>query len=310
MSIAGVSGIASPSSKVQSISGNISVPAASNENVGSPSIPAEPTQVSAMPLPPMQYVKQYSDDYIKRGLAPPPPPPLQANDSYSMFGNQFTAEDSIIASLESQGIRRLYSAKDVDRKKELRKLNQSILVNFLDLLDILIRAPESPKREEKIDDLNLLFIHMHHLTNEFRPHQARETLRVMLYVQKRKRLQVAEKFREHLDKVQETIQEALDALPDLSNLDDTPDNKLLIPMLINHGNSNASAQVQMTLTSGQSSSNHNRNNINVPGALSEDERTVAINNLDSLVCKMVDDSFTQIEDNQEIEDCKIPMNTS
>ena len=45
MSIAGASGIASPSSKVQSISGNISVPAASNENVGSPSIPAEPTQV-------------------------------------------------------------------------------------------------------------------------------------------------------------------------------------------------------------------------------------------------------------------------
>jgi hypothetical protein len=102
----------------------------------------------------------------------------------------------------------------------------------------------------------------------------------------------------------------LDALPDLSNLDDTPDNKLLIPMLINHGNSNASAQVQMTLTSGQSSGNHNRNNINVPGALSEDERTVAINNLDSIVCKMVDDSFTHIEENQEIEDCKIPMNTS
>ena len=55
------------------------------------------------------------------------------------------------------------------------QLNQSILVNFLDLLDILIRAPDSPKRQEKIDDMNLLFIHMHHLTNEFRPHQARET---------------------------------------------------------------------------------------------------------------------------------------
>ena len=128
-----------------------------------------------MPLPPMHYVKQYSDDHVKRGLSPLPPTPLQPNESYSMFGHQFTAEDSIIASLESQGIRRLYSAKDVDRKKELRKLNQSILVNFLDLLDILIRSPDSPKRDEKIEDLNLLFIHMHHLTNEFRPHQARET---------------------------------------------------------------------------------------------------------------------------------------
>ena len=79
-----------------------------------------------MPLPPMHYVKQYSDDYIKRGLAPPPPVPLQANDSYSMFGNQFTAEDSIIASLDSQGIQRLYSTKDVDRKKELRKVNLNL----------------------------------------------------------------------------------------------------------------------------------------------------------------------------------------
>ena len=78
---------------------------------------------------------------------------------------------------------------------------QSILVNFLDLLDLLIRCPESPKREEKIEDLNLLFIHMHHLINEFRPHQARETLRVMLHVQRRRRLQVADRFQLHLDKV-------------------------------------------------------------------------------------------------------------
>ena len=75
-----------------------------------------------MPLPPMHYVRQYSEDCLKRKLDPPPPAPLQANESYSMFGHQFTAEDSIIASLESQGIRRLYSAKDVDRKKELRKV--------------------------------------------------------------------------------------------------------------------------------------------------------------------------------------------
>lgn len=173
---------------------------------------AEGLQVSSMPNPPMQYVKHYTDENLRRGTAPPPPPPL--SDSYSMFGNVFTAEDCIVASLESQGIRRLYSAKDVDRKRELKKLNHSVLVNFLDLLEQLIKAPESEKRSEKISDLNLLFIHMHHLINEFRPHQARETLRMMLHVQKRKRLQLSEKFQEHLDKVQETIQEALAALPD------------------------------------------------------------------------------------------------
>lgn len=50
-------------------------------------------------------------------------------------------------------------------------MNHSVLVNFLDLLDILIHCPDSGKRQEKIDDISLLFIHMHHLINEFRPHQ-------------------------------------------------------------------------------------------------------------------------------------------
>ena len=160
-----------------------------------------------MPLPPMQFIMEYTDEAVRRGTAPLPPPPI--SDSYTMFGQPFSSEDCIVASLESQGIRRLYSAKEVDRKRELRKLNHSVLVNFLDLIDILIKTPDSAKREEKIEDLNLLFIHMHHLINEFRPHQARETLRVMLHVQKRKRTQVAEKFREHLDKVGDEIKHSL-----------------------------------------------------------------------------------------------------
>jgi mediator of RNA polymerase II transcription subunit 7 len=169
------------------------------------------TQVSSMPIPPMQFVKLYTDEAVKKGNAPKPPPPIQ--DTYGMFGVTVNNDDAIIQSLESQGIKRLYSAKDIDRKKELRKLNHSILVNFLDLIDILIKCPESPKREEKIEDTNLLFIHMHHLINEFRPHQARETLRVMLMVQRRKRTQFTVKFKEQLEKVESMIQEAIEALP-------------------------------------------------------------------------------------------------
>lgn len=171
----------------------------------------EPQQVSALPPPPLQYIKEYTDENIRKGLAPKPPPPIR--DSYMMFGNQFQCDDLIIRPLESQGIERLHPMQ-FDHKRELKKLNMSILVNFLDLLDILIKSPGSLKREEKLEDLKLLFVHMHHLINEYRPHQARETLRVMMEVQKRQRLETAERFQKHLERVVEMIQGCLASLPD------------------------------------------------------------------------------------------------
>ncbi|KAM6952102.1 mediator of RNA polymerase II transcription subunit 7 [Lycodopsis pacificus] len=171
----------------------------------------EPQQVSALPPPPMQYIKEYTDENIRKGLAPKPPPPIR--DSYMMFGNQFQCDELIIRPLESQGIERLHPMQ-FDHKRELKKLNMSILVNFLDLLDILIKSPGSIKREEKLEDLKLLFVHMHHLINEYRPHQARETLRVMMEVQKRQRLETAERFQKHLERVVEMIQGCLASLPD------------------------------------------------------------------------------------------------
>lgn len=171
----------------------------------------EPQQVSALPPPPMQYIKEYTDENIRKGLAPKPPPPIR--DSYMMFGNQFQCDDLIIRPLESQGIERLHPMQ-FDHKRELKKLNMSILVNFLDLLDILIKSPGSIKREEKLEDLKLLFVHLHHLINEYRPHQARETLRVMMEVQKRQRLETAERFQKHLERVVEMIQGCLASLPD------------------------------------------------------------------------------------------------
>lgn len=186
------------------------------------------SQVSSFPLPPAHYFKFYSNDNIAKGIAPKPPN-VGLIESYSMFGwvicrkfydfrqhgsdqpvqcqsfiilsyidiqhpkknsNTFANDDIIIRPLESQQIRRLYP-QHFDRKKELKKLNHSLLVNFLDLVDILINAPESPRRTEKIDDLTVLFLHIHHLLNEYRPHQARETLRVMLELQKRQRLETA-----------------------------------------------------------------------------------------------------------------------
>ncbi|XP_056648440.1 mediator of RNA polymerase II transcription subunit 7 [Diorhabda carinulata] len=173
-------------------------------------------QVSSLPLPPMQYVNQYTDEAIRRGRAPKPPPPIQ--DTYHMFGNAFNTEENIIRPLESQGIKRLYPLH-FDRRRELKKLNQSLLANFLDLLDLLVKCPDSQRRAEKVEDLSLLFIHIHHLLNEFRPHQARETLRVMMELQKRQRIETANRFQKHLDKVMDILQQAIQNLPEPMDLD-------------------------------------------------------------------------------------------
>lgn len=101
----------------------------------------------------------------------------------------------------------------------MKKLNQSLLANFLDLLDLLVNCPDSPRRAEKVEDLSLLFIHIHHLLNEFRPHQARETLRVMMELQKRQRIETSNRFQKHLDKVMEILQQAIHSLPEPLEVD-------------------------------------------------------------------------------------------
>ncbi|XP_071506449.1 mediator of RNA polymerase II transcription subunit 7-A-like [Diadema antillarum] len=171
----------------------------------------EPQGVSSLPLPPMKYINNYTDERVRTNTAPKPPVPVE--DAYGMFGATFLPNDDIIRPLESQGLKRLHP-QHFDHKKELKKINHSVLVNFLDLLDTLITCPNSPRREEKLDDMNLLFIHMHHLINEFRPHQARETLRVMMEVQKRQRLETAERFQRHLEKVTEILQGCFTSLPE------------------------------------------------------------------------------------------------
>jgi len=109
------------------------------------------TQVMSLPLPPTQYINLFTEENIRRNRAPPPPKPPSSSESYSMFGTPYSNEE-MIRSLESQNIKRLIPIH-YDRRKELKKLNHSLFVNFLDLIDLLIQYPDSPRRTEKVSEV-------------------------------------------------------------------------------------------------------------------------------------------------------------
>ncbi|VDM17273.1 unnamed protein product [Hydatigera taeniaeformis] len=140
-----------------------------------------PSHVSLFPIPPWELINKYTDNAVSLGTAPLPPQILPST-SYQTFGIQYSTDDPILRPLESFGFRRIYP-QTCSRKAELKKLNFSILANYLDLLDIVTRDPSSLKRREKLDHIGQLFINMHHLLNEYRPHQARDLLREMLTYQ-------------------------------------------------------------------------------------------------------------------------------
>jgi hypothetical protein len=91
-------------------------------------------------------------------------------------------------------------------------------MNYLDILDTLVKAPNKigisgrTLREEKLDDLNILFSNMHHLINELRPRQARENLITILEMQKEQRLEIANKFQKHLIIIMDLLKQSIDKI--------------------------------------------------------------------------------------------------
>ena len=106
-----------------------------------------------------------------------------------------------LPSLTDMGMRQLFPSHEsgqFDRVYELKKLLKSLLLKYVDILNTLANAPE--QYPPQIEDMRTLFINMHHLVNEWRPHQARETLCMLVRAQieetKQSNMQVLEKCNE------------------------------------------------------------------------------------------------------------------
>lgn len=135
-----------------------------------PDMTSIPMQVNTYPNPPVVYYNLYTDENVTKGRAPLPPPLPPKGESFTVFGAPQWNDEHIVRPLECLNIRRLYP-QHFDRKREMKKALHSVLATFLDLVDTLVKCPRSPKRNEKLEDVNLLFIHLQHLLNEYRAHQ-------------------------------------------------------------------------------------------------------------------------------------------
>ncbi|EHK26829.1 uncharacterized protein TRIVIDRAFT_187825 [Trichoderma virens Gv29-8] len=108
------------------------------------------------------------------------PPPEPADGRWRVFGDQYMLDDRL-PTLEDQGIENLpatasSSAKDAkhyDRAFELKRLTKSLLLNFLELVGTMTR--NAADAEAKVADVRTILINIHHILNEYRPHQARES---------------------------------------------------------------------------------------------------------------------------------------
>jgi len=131
-------------------------------------------------------------------LEPPNPP---ADGRYKSFGTQHNLHESD-QSLAAAGIQQLYPAQTTpngidaqsDPTAHMLTLTRSILLNFLELVGILSVNPAHCA--DKIEHIQTLFYNVHDLINQYRPHQARESLVLMLEEQ-------VDKIRSEIDGVRD-----------------------------------------------------------------------------------------------------------
>ncbi|KAF2870416.1 mediator of RNA polymerase II transcription subunit 7 [Massariosphaeria phaeospora] len=101
-----------------------------------------------------------------------------------------------------------------DRQRYLFRFLRSILLNFVELLGILANQPDSDDKDDKLKDILTLVLNMHALINEYRPHQARETLIRMMGEQLARKKAEVDGIKRIKQKVEDTLAEFGKTAPD------------------------------------------------------------------------------------------------
>ncbi|KAL6947764.1 hypothetical protein ACO0RG_000350 [Hanseniaspora osmophila] len=107
------------------------------------------------------------------------PPSLPKSGQFRSFGNIWQIEDEL-PDLTKMGIQQLYKDSDdySDKINNLKTLLKTLLLNFLELAGLLSVDPS--KYEVKLEHIRVILINIHHLLNDYRPHQTRESLIMLL----------------------------------------------------------------------------------------------------------------------------------
>lgn len=138
-----------------------------------------------------------------------PPEPVKGSH-YRGFGNFWPFEDEL-PNLTELGWKQLYPEEDESityktKIKELHKLMDSLLLNYLEFIGIMSIDPHLSPR--KIEDLKLILMNVNHILNTYRPHQSRENLLQLL----KKQINTKRKEISEIDNVCATVKKKIKEL--------------------------------------------------------------------------------------------------
>ncbi|SCZ94799.1 BZ3500_MvSof-1268-A1-R1_Chr12-1g03666 [Microbotryum saponariae] len=161
-----------------------------------------------------------TDRFTRMDLEPPQLDWVLERGSYTVFGEVWPVNDQL-PSLREMGVEELWDPNQTastDRRQSLQTLLQALLVTYHQLVTALLAPPRSIKEDAKglpsdperfVERIRLIGINLHHLINELRPVQAKESLKAMMRTQ-------IEQRKARTNAIQQKCQEMNQALASLS----------------------------------------------------------------------------------------------